>query len=309
MAGLYEGLEEVGFAPADAGGYVFQTNNRWLVGPKRRYLVTEAQKIEIAACIRDSLKAIKRIALIAAVVMPVTLIAGIFWLVSQRGTLTVTETRAGENSSYIQSIGLTGSTGTLRSGDLHLEFRVSGPPGDGATVTVTGFDKDGKPGTPAVVAFGSKGVNANLADAAGHVVASAHLSGQAGPSKWIIQSEAAALALVMFLGYTAAIHIYSMRRLEPLLAGLPRTDARITMRQGMQRLVAKMSVKLLVVMIGSMTLGLAGALFNLTMAVLNHDLINAGIFLFVATLLGFATVAYACLAFLRFRGSPPAAAV
>jgi hypothetical protein len=43
--------EETSFRPT-AGGYVFQTPNPWLLGPSRRYLVNEAQKAEIAACLR-----------------------------------------------------------------------------------------------------------------------------------------------------------------------------------------------------------------------------------------------------------------
>ena len=58
MAGLYDGLEEVAFKRTE-GGYVFQTNNRFLIGPRRRFLVNEAQKADIAACMRETLRRIK----------------------------------------------------------------------------------------------------------------------------------------------------------------------------------------------------------------------------------------------------------
>jgi hypothetical protein len=58
MAGLYDGLEEVAFKRTE-GGYVFQANNRFLIGPRRRFLVNEAQKADIAACMRETLRRIK----------------------------------------------------------------------------------------------------------------------------------------------------------------------------------------------------------------------------------------------------------
>jgi hypothetical protein len=70
----------------------------------------------------------------------------VFWLASMGGTLTVTESHAGETTTYTQSIGVTGSTGTLRSVDSRVVFHVIGPPGDRATVTVTGFSANGKVG-------------------------------------------------------------------------------------------------------------------------------------------------------------------
>jgi hypothetical protein len=301
VAGLNEGLEEVGFRPT-AGGYVFQTNNRWFVGPKRSYLVTETQKAEIAACVRETLKSVKRFALIALAIFPLVVAAGGFWLASQRGTLTVTETHAGETAIYTQSIGLSGSTGTLRSGDSHLEFYVSGPPGDDAIVTVTKFRANGKPGVRSVRAFGSQGVNLNLTDSAGDVVASAQLSGSAGPAMWAIELEALAMAFVLLLPCMALVHIYSMRRLAPLLAGLPRTDAGVTVREGARQFAAETSVTLLAGMIGGLVLCLAVTLGDLTTALGEQDLTNAGMSALIAAGLGCMTVYYAYLAFLRFKG-------
>jgi predicted neutral ceramidase superfamily lipid hydrolase len=44
-------MEELSFKPV-TGGYVFQTPNPWLIGPRRHYLVNEAQKTELAAGLR-----------------------------------------------------------------------------------------------------------------------------------------------------------------------------------------------------------------------------------------------------------------
>jgi hypothetical protein len=300
MAGLYEGLEEVGFKRT-ADGYVFQTNSRWFIGPKRRYLVTEAQKAEIAACIRDTLRFLKPIALAAAVLIPVTIAGAVFWLASLGGTLTVTETHGGETTTYTQSIGLTGSTGTLKGPDSHVVFHVSGPPSDRATVTVTGFGSNGQSGTPAVMMFGADGSNVWISGEGDQVLASAHLSGRAGATNWAIALDVVAVALALYLPYLAFIHIYSVRRLEPLLVGLPRSETKITMREGAERFAAKMSVKLLVVMVGGTALGLAGTLVNLIQAIVDHHLINAEILAFGAAGFGGAAIYYTYLVFLRFK--------
>src|ERR1700688_562234 len=113
MAGLYDGLEEVSFKRID-GGYVFQSNNPWLIGPRRRYFVNEAQKAEIAACLRETLRRIKPFALVSAVLIPLVLAAAVLWLACSGGTLTVTVVGAtGESTSYTQPIDASGSTGTL----------------------------------------------------------------------------------------------------------------------------------------------------------------------------------------------------
>jgi hypothetical protein len=73
------------------------------------------------------------------------------------------------------------------------------------------------------------------------------------------------------------IHVYRTRQLEPLLVRLPRTSAKITMREGAERFAANMSSKLLVLTVDSAVIGLAGTLANLTMAVVEPHLINAEI--------------------------------
>ena len=115
MAGLYDGLENVAFKQV-GGGYVFQANASWWLGPRRSYLVTEAQKAEIAACTRETLRRIKPFALIAALVIPILLIGGTFWLALHTGggALTATITRAsGETTSFVQPIDAGGSTVTV----------------------------------------------------------------------------------------------------------------------------------------------------------------------------------------------------
>jgi hypothetical protein len=301
MAGLYEGLEEVAFKRIP-DGYVFQTNNLWLFGPRRRFLVNEAQKRAVAACIRETLISIKPFVFIAAVLIPLALIGGTVWLALQGGTLNVAETHVGSSTTtYSQMIGQSGSTGTLTSDSSRVVFHVSGPPGDGATVTVTGFDPHGNPGRPAVVAFGAGGTNVNLADDSGHVIATAHLSGRIGAPGRVIAIDAVLLSLALFLPYLAAIHIYSMRRLEPLLVGLPRSSTRITMREGIERFAAKVSAKLMVVMAGSAALGLGLNLFNLAGAMFMRHSTNLEIPIFGTVVSGFGAIYFAYLVMLRLR--------
>jgi hypothetical protein len=205
MAGLHEELEEVGFKPT-AGGYVFQTNSRWFIGPRRSYLVTEAQKVEISVCARETMKSVKRFALIAFEVLPLVVVAGGAWLASQRGTLL-----------------------------------------------------------------------------------------------WTVLLEALAMAFVLLLPCMVLVHIDSMRRLAPLLAGLPRADAGMPVREGDQQFAATISIKLLVAMIGGMAFFLVGTLRDLATALGEHDLIDAGMSALIAAGLGCMVVYYAYLAFLRVK--------
>ena len=69
MAGLYDGLEEVAFKRTE-GGYVFQTNKRFLIGSRRRFLVNEAQKADIAACMRETLRRIKPFVFVMMAALP-----------------------------------------------------------------------------------------------------------------------------------------------------------------------------------------------------------------------------------------------
>ena len=88
MAGLYDGLEEVAFKRTE-GGYVFQANNRFLIGPRRRFLVNEAQKADIAACMRETLRRIKPFVFVMMAALPAAIGGLIYWFVVTSATLTV----------------------------------------------------------------------------------------------------------------------------------------------------------------------------------------------------------------------------
>jgi|SRR5262245_1469203 len=81
MAGLYDGMEEAPFKRIE-GGYVFQVRNPWFFGRSRHYLVNEAQKIAIAACLRDTLRKLKPWVIVAMVVLPLLICGGVFLLVA-----------------------------------------------------------------------------------------------------------------------------------------------------------------------------------------------------------------------------------
>src|SRR5215813_1246563 len=81
MAGLYDGMEEAPFKRIE-GGYVFQARNPWFFGRSRHYLVNEAQKIAIAACLRDTLRTLKPWVIVAMVVLPLLICGGVFLLVA-----------------------------------------------------------------------------------------------------------------------------------------------------------------------------------------------------------------------------------
>jgi hypothetical protein len=275
MAGLYDGLEEVAFKRI-AGGYVFQTNNAWLIGPRRRYFVNEAQKADIAACMRRTLKRLKPFALAAAILIPVVITGSLFWFATTGATLSVTVIEeGGQTTRYDQPIGPHGSTGTLAGAEgSSVVFRVSGPPGSGATVTINGIASTGKAGAPCVVEFGPAGATINMADSKNHTVRSAKLVGRTGATSGAVTLFAALVTLGLFGFYIASTHVYSMSRLRPLLAGLPPSEERITLREGLERFAANMSNKLLAVMaIGALMMS-AGSALNLTDTILSHRSID-----------------------------------
>jgi hypothetical protein len=113
MAGLYDGLEEVAFKRAE-GGYVFQANNRFLIGPRRRFLVNEAQKADIAACMRETLRRIKPFVFVMMAALPAAIGGLIYWFVVTSATLTVIVVDSGGKTEiHDQAIGRHGATGTL----------------------------------------------------------------------------------------------------------------------------------------------------------------------------------------------------
>jgi hypothetical protein len=271
MAGLYDGLEEVAFKRI-SGGYLFVSNNPWLIGPRRRYFVNEAQKAQIAECLRETMRRIKPFALVCAVLIPLVLVAAVLWLAFSGCTLSVTTVGAtGESSTYTQPIGPTGATGTLAgAAGATAIFKVSGPPGKDATVSFTGVGTDGKAGAHWVAQFGPAGTKIDFADASGHIVGGATLVGRTGATPGSILLYAMLLTLGMFVPYIALMHAYSMRMLRPLIVGLPRSDERITLQEAIEGFAAKASFKLLVVMGAGGAMGIVGSGMILADAILEN---------------------------------------
>lgn len=311
MAGLYDGLEEVAFKRIE-GGYVFQTNNRWLFGPRRRFLVNEAQKADIAGCMRETLRRIRPFVFAMMVVLPAAIGGLIYWFITTSATLTVIVADVGGKPEiHDQTIGRHGATGTIAGPDgSSVAFRVSGPPGPSATTTITSVAATGKVGETAVVGFDAKGTTINMTDAGKkRVVRVAKLVGRIGPTRTAGMLFAAAVTLTLFALYFAAIHIYSMRRLNPLLVGLPRTNERIRMREGIDRFAAKVSIKLLAVMGFGAAAMLTGSAINMAEFIAAHRPLDQLPFLLlpaVAALVVAAQTVYLVVLRRRQRSRPAA---
>jgi hypothetical protein len=174
LDGMYDGLEEAPFKPID-GGYIFQSSNPWYFGPSHNYLVDETQKIAIASCIRETLREVRPVAVVAMFVLPVLMIAGAFLLIE------------------------------------------IGCPTPIATVVLTLF--------------------------------------VSGP-------------------YLGMVHVYRMGRLRHLIANLPRTSERITLREANSNLGAHMSPKLLWLMLVCMSIGFLGSLAALAGAYYDGNLLR-----------------------------------
>jgi hypothetical protein len=72
-----------------------------------------------------------------------------------------------------------------------------------------------------------------------------------------------ALMLVLFGPYVALTHVFSIRKLRPLLTDLPRTGERITLREGTVNFVEHMSFKLLLLLLCSAGMCAIGCLMML----------------------------------------------
>jgi hypothetical protein len=261
MAGLYDGLEEVAFKQV-AGGYVFQTNNPWLIGPQRRYFVNEAQKAEIAACIRQTLRRITPFVLAAAILIPLVLVAAVFWFVIGSGptvSLTVASVVDQTSQSTVSTlpIGPTGATFPYAAqppvGTMAITaISVSGSPGSDAVASFTVVDLTGK-STTYTQPFGPAGSKFTFSASNGSAVFT--LVGRAGRTSGAIYLYTALLGLGIFVPYLALVHAYRMWTLQPLIAGLPRSDERITLREHAEGLAAKMSLKFLLVAIVALIAG------------------------------------------------------
>ena len=301
MRGLYDGLEELSFKPV-AGGYVFQTSNPWLIGPRRRYFVNEPQKAEIAARVRETLRRIRPFALATAVLMPLVLIAAITWFMARGVTLVVTEVdAAGVTTTHDQPIGKDGATGVLMyANGARVVYAVSGPPSGDATVKVSGFDQAGKAGAPCVVKFDSGGSKIVMNDDDGHLVRTVTLMGRSGATRDAAMGFSMLLALALFAPYVALIHIYSMARLRPLLAGLPRSDQRITLRDSTERMAAKASNKFLAMVGVGAAMGLVGNAMTLILSIHDHRPIDVAAVAGTAALV-LVVAYYGYIAFLKVR--------
>jgi hypothetical protein len=273
MAGLYEGLEEVPFKRV-IGGYVFQVNNPWLVGPRRRFFVDEAKKAELAACIRETLRRIRPFVFAAAILIPIVMIGAIFWFAMSGATLTVSIVEAGgKATSYSQALGSDGVTETLAAAEgSSVTFHVSGPPGQDATVSVAVTASNGKPGTTAVLKFDRGIATINMADSKKQVVRSVRLVARNGQPARAIMIFAIAVSLALFAAYFAAIHVYSMARVRPLLAGLQPSEDRISLHETTERYATKASNKLLALMGVSAVTLLIGSGIDLGRALLEPQL-------------------------------------
>jgi hypothetical protein len=305
MAGLYDGLEEVAFKRTE-GGYVFQANNRFLIGPRRRFLVNEAQKADIAACMRETLRRIKPFVFLMMAALPAAIVGLIYWFVVTSATLTVIVVDSGGKTEiHEQAIGRHGATGMLAGADgSSAAYRVSGPPGAGATVTTTAITASGKVGATSVVPFDAAGTTVNMADAKKRLVRCAKLIGRSGPTRSAAALFAAGVTLGLLGLYIAAIHIYSMARLNPLLAGLPRTNERIGVRGGFDRFAAKVSIKLLAVMGFGAAAMLTGSVINMAEFFVMHRPLDQLPYLLVpavASLIVGAQIAYLVVLRLRQR--------
>lgn len=263
MPGLYEGLEDIAFKRV-ANGYVFQTTSVWLLGAKRRFLVDEAQKAKIAACVRETPRRIKPFVFGYAALIHLLIAAAVIWFVFSGATLGVTvKESTGVSTTTTQSIGFFGAKGVLDgSAGAKISYSVDGPPGYGDALTMTVAPDDGATTKPFVFAFvAGAPITINIDDADGKVVRTAIFVGHANMNAdhfWLF----VALLTLVFIVLPAIVgpHIYGLRRLRPLLAGLPRSDERITWRENSEAFAARASPKLLLLFVvgGAFGLGLNG---------------------------------------------------
>lgn len=299
MAGLYDGLEEVAFKPV-AGGYVFQTSNPWLIGPKRRYLVDEAQKAEIAACIRQTMRRMTPFVLVMAVLIPLVIVAAALWLaVGGRSTATLTVVTEVDHTSQstvatlpIDSSGATFSyTVDPPAGSIAVTaIHVSGPPGGSAVAGFTVVDQTGQ-STTYTEPFGPDGAKFTFSAANGGAVFT--VSGQAGAPPGTIYLYTGVLGLGMFLSFIILMHAYLTRKLQPLIAGLPQSDERITWRENVDAFAAKVSLKLVLVLLVAGVVAFIGGAMRLASVILeDHPVSKMDLITTATTGLMTAYVAY-----------------
>jgi hypothetical protein len=250
------------------------------------------------------LRRIKPFVLIAAIVIPCLLIGGVFWLALHTGggALNVTLTSAsGETRSFVQPIDADGGTVTV-AGDAGTKVvcHVSGPPGKDATMTYTFVDASGKAGAPSSVAFGPGEAKLNIVDSNKRLINSAVFVGRAGATPNAIMAYSALLSLALFAPYFIALRVYSVLRLRTLLAGLPRSNERITKRDSLQSFAAQSSFKLLGVIAVCAAAGLIANGVTIVAAFVEHRPVAGQPFVWLA-MAGSAYVAGRFLYLLRLR--------
>jgi hypothetical protein len=304
LAGLYDGLEEVAFRQV-AGGYVFQTSNPWLIGRQRRFFVNEAQKAEIAACIRQTMRRMTPFVLVMAVLIPLVLVAAAFWLViGDRPTATlsvVTEVdHATQSTVATLPIGPTGATFSYTvappAGSMAVTaIHVSGPPGGSAVAGFTVVDQTGQ-STTYTQPFGPDGAKFTFSAPNGNAVFT--LIGRAGAAPGTLYLYMGLLAFGMFLPFTILTHAYRMRKLRPLLADLPRSDERITWRENVGALATKTPPKfvllLLLLLLVAGVMAFCGGALSLVDAIIEDRAISKMDVLTIST----AGLMTACFAYL-----------
>jgi len=312
VAGLYDGIEQAAFRKIE-GGYIFYCASPWLFGRRRGYLVDAEQKQAIAQCLRETLRRLKPFVLIAAVLIPLALLGGTFWLAFRGATLTILTTDdQGRSISVSQPIGADGSSGSFAGlNGARIDFHVSGPPSESSALRYVWISPKGEVGPPRFMALKPGGARINLADESGRVVRSVVLSGRKGATQNAIFLDAMLLGLATFGPYFIAIRLYTRRRLAPLIAGLPRSTQRLSPRERSEAFAAAASVKLLAVMAVGCAAAWLGAVMSILPPLLERGAISASPSVFlcpVAAILTTVPLARAILLRSRLRCAAASAA-
>jgi hypothetical protein len=116
------------------------------------------------------------------------------------------------------------------------------------------------------------------------------------------------LTLFVFGPYLGMVHAYSIGRLRHLVANLPRTSERITLREANSNVAAHMSSKLLCLMLACMSIGFLGSFAGLAGAYYDGHLLRQLPYLLPAIVLcGLVTVVQGKTAIgraMRIRATP-----
>ena len=280
MTGLYAGIDEAPFKRT-AGGWVFQTHNKWLLGSRDRYFVTDAQKSEIAACLRSSIRRVSRYAVGYVLLMILLMGLGIAWLLSHYGsTISISSKDEAGEATTTQFVNATGAKGEFTSGGVAFTYSADGPPGDGHKLSVNQLDASGKIAQTCVFPFAEGAPTTVIVKdgVSGRVVRTIVLAGRFNPEGAHLGFWSALLGIVLLLPLLGMAHAYNYRKLRPLVLGLPRSEEKITWREGALSLARHASSKYLALMLFN---ALMGFLFIATRSFQGHPALD-----FVAVLVG-----------------------